>query len=156
MQRQALVAGAASPGRGRGHLADERGRRHLAAGHAINRVVDEEDADVLAAIGGMHDLRSADGREIAIALVGHDDGLGMRALERGGRRGSASVGDLHVAHIEVVVGEDRAADRTHQDGAVLQAKFGERFGDQLVDDSVSAARAVMRLLLQFSLAFVAT
>ncbi len=103
----------------------------------------------------MHDLGGADGRQIAIALVRHDDGFGMRALERGGRRRGPSVGYLHVAHVEVVVGEYRAANRTHQDCAVLQAEVGERFGDQLVDDSVSAAGAVVRLLLQFSLAFVA-
>ena len=155
MQRQAFVAGAASPGRSRGHLADQRGRRHLSAGHAVDRVVDEEHADVLAAIGGVHDFRGADGRQVAVALVCHHDGLGMRTLQRGRCGGRASVRHLHVAHVEVVVGEDRAAHRTHQDGAVLKTEIGERFGDQLMDDAVSAARAVMRLLLKFPFAFVA-
>ena len=152
MQRQTLVAGPASPGRRCAHLTHQRRGRHLPAGHAVNGVVDEEHADVLAAIGGMDDLRRADGREVAIALVRHDNGLGMRALERSRRRGSASVRHLHIAHVEVVVGEDRAAHGTHQDGAVLQAKFSERFGDQLVRDAVSAARAIVGLLLQFAFA----
>ena len=33
-----------------GDLADQRRRRHLAAGHAVDRVVDEDDGDVLAAL----------------------------------------------------------------------------------------------------------
>src|SRR5271166_4931094 len=78
----------------------------------------------------------------------------MCALQRGCRSGRASVRYLHVAHVEVVVGEYRAADGADQDRAVLQTKFSERFGDQLVCDAVSAARAVVGLLLQFALAFV--
>ena len=38
--------------------------------------------------------------------------------------------------------------------AVLKTKIGERFGDQLMGDAVSAARAVMGLLLKLTFAFV--
>ena len=56
----------------------------------------------------------------------------MRALQRRRSRRRAAVRNLHVADIEVVVGEDRAAHRTHQDGAVLQAELGQRFSNELV------------------------
>ena len=49
----------------RRHLARQRGRRHLAAGHAVDRVVDEDDGDLLAAVGRVQDLvpcRSTPGR----------------------------------------------------------------------------------------------
>ena len=61
--------------------------------------------------------------------------------------GRAPVRGLHVADVEVVVGKHRAADRADEDGAILQAQFFDRFGDQLVRDAVAAARAVVRLLL---------
>ncbi len=61
---------------------------------------------------------------------------------------------LHIADVEIVVSEYRAAHRADQNGAVLHAEFGKRFGNQFVGDAVSATRAVMRLLLQFGLAIV--
>ena len=60
---------------------------------------------------------------------------------------------LHVADIEVVIGKHRAADGAHQDCAVLQAELGQRLGNQLVHDAVSAAGTVVGLLLQLRLAF---
>ena len=61
---------------------------------------------------------------------------------------------LHVADIEVVVSEDRAAHRADQDGAVLYAEFVDGARDQLVHHAVAAAGAVVRLVLQLRLAFV--
>jgi len=49
------------------------------------------------------------------------------------------VGDLNVAGIEVVVGEDGAADGADEDATVLNAEFVDGLGDQLVDNAVSAA-----------------
>ena len=123
VQRKAFVPGTASPRRGGALLADERGGRHLPARHAIDGIVHEEDGDLFAAIGGVHDFGGADRREVAVSLIGDHDLVGTGALDGGGAGGRASVGDLHIAHIEIVIGEHRAADRADEDGAVLQAEF---------------------------------
>ena len=70
-----------------------------------------------------------------------------RALDPGGDGGGASVRGLHVADVEVVVGKHGAADGADKDGIVLQPEVFDGFGDQLVDDAVPAARAVVRLVL---------
>ena len=92
-------------------MADQRGGRHLPAGHAIDRIVDEEDADFFSAIGGVHDFRRADRGQVSIALIGDHDLVRTGPLQAGGRGGSAAVRNLHVAHVEIVVGENRAAHR---------------------------------------------
>ncbi len=102
-------------------MTDERGRSHLASGHAIYRIVHEDNGDVLSAVGGVNDLRRADGGEVAVALVTDDHGFGVGALESRCYGGSASVGGLHVTGIEVVVGKYRAADGTDKNGAILYA-----------------------------------
>ena len=136
-------------------MSEQRGRSHLSACHAVDRVVDEEDGDFFAAVGGVDDFGSADGGEVTVALVGDDDLVGTGALDPGCAGGGAAMGELHIANIEIVVGEDGAADRADEDGFVLQAEVGEGFRDQLVDDAVSTARTVVRLVVQFVLAFVA-
>src|ERR1051326_2332513 len=69
VHREAFVTGAASPRRSRALLPDQRGRRHLAACHAIDRIVNEEHADLLAAIRGMQDFRSPNRCQVAVALI---------------------------------------------------------------------------------------
>jgi hypothetical protein len=83
----------------------------LPAGHAVDGVVDKEDGDVLAAVGGMDDLAHADAGEVAVALVGDDDGIVADAADGRGHRRGAAVGALDVADVEIVVGKDRAAHR---------------------------------------------
>src|SRR3974390_33273 len=152
VQGQAFVAGAASPGRGRAVLPGQRRGGRLAARHAVDGVVDEEHADVLAAVGGVNDLRRADGREVSVTLVGHHDAVRVRALQCRSYCGGAAVCGLNVADIKVVVGEHRANDGAYEYSAVLQAQFGQRLGDELVRYTVSASGAIVGLLLQFRLA----
>ncbi len=151
MEGRALVELFAAEGRGGGLLAEGGGGSHLSAGHAIDAVVDEDDGDGLAAVGGVDDLGGADGGEIAIALIADDDAAGTAALDGGGDCGTASVGDLHVADVEIVIGEDGTADGADEDGAVLNGEFVDGFGEELVYYAVSAAGTVVRLLLEFAL-----
>src|ERR1019366_8698129 len=89
-----------------------------------------------------------------VSLIGDDDLIGTGALDAGGAGRSTAVRELHIADVEVVIREDRAADGANEDRLVLQAQLLERFGDQLVGDAVPAAGAVMSLLLQIALALV--
>ena len=154
VQREAFVRGTASPWRRGAALADEGRRGHLAACHAVDRVIHEEHGNLLAAVGGVNNFRGADGSEVAVTLVGNDNLVRTGALDARGAGWGASVRNLHVADVEIVVGEDGAANRADENGLVLEAKILERFGDQLVGDAVSAARAVVRLALEVALAFV--
>ena len=154
VQREAFVDGTASPGRSGALLADQGRGRHLAAGHAVDGVVDEEDGDLFAAVGGVDDFGGADGGEIAVSLIGDDDAVGTGALDAGGRGGGAAVRDLHIAHVKIVIGENGAADGTDEDSSILQAEFLQCLGNQLVGDAVAAAGAVMGLVLEFRLALV--
>src|SRR6516162_8496416 len=151
MQRETFVEGTASPGRGGAALSDERSRSHLAAGHAVDCVVDEEDGDLLAAIRGVHDFGGGDGGKVTVALIGNDDFVGAGAFEPGGRGGSASVGDLHVANIEVVVGKHRTPDRADENGLILQFQVFNGLRDQLVNNPVAASGTVVRLMLEVGL-----
>ena len=147
MQRETFVGGPASPGRGGTVLANERGGSHLAARHSVDGVVHEEDADFFAAICGVNDFRGADGGEIAITLIADDHALRIGALDGCGNSRSAAMSGLHVAEIKIVVSEDGTADGTDENGAVLTAEIGDGFGDELVNDAVAAAGAIMGLVL---------
>src|ERR1039458_8889201 len=140
---------------GGGLLAKRRSGGHLAAGHAVDTVVDEDYGDGLAAVGGVNDLRGADGRQIAIALVADYDGIRAAALHSRRHGGRASVRHLDVADVEIVISKYRAAHRADQHGAVLYSQIVERLGQQLVHDAVPATGAVVRLVLQLGFAFEA-
>ena len=100
---------------------DQRGgRSHLAAGHAVNSIVDENGADVLAAVCSMDDLSSTDGSEVAVALVGEYEGiLADNALCAGCNCGCAAVcGFVHIA-VKVIICKYGAADRCYADDLTL-------------------------------------
>ena len=64
-------------------------RRHLAARHAVDCVVDEDCSDLLSAHRGMDDLRRSDGDKVAVTLIGEYREVGMHALDAGCDRGRA-------------------------------------------------------------------
>ena len=107
-------------GRGGRLLAGQRGGRHLAAGHAVDGIVDEDDGDILAAAGGVHDLGHADRGQVAVALVGEDDPVGQDALDAGGHGRGAAVRGFDEIGVEIVVGKNRAAHRRNADGFLAQ------------------------------------
>ena len=119
--------------RGGGPLAEERRRGHLAAGHAVDAVVDEDRGDALPTGRGMDDLRRPDGGQVAVALVSEDEGLRPDAADARGHGRGAAVRRLDEVHVEVVVGEDRATDRGHGDGVGRQVQLGHHLGQEAVD-----------------------
>ena len=134
----------AAVGGGLRDLSRQARRGHLAAGHAVDGVVDENHGDVFASGGGADGLAQADGGKVAVALIGEDDVVGQRPLHACGDRGGAAVGGLdHVAG-EVVRGEPGAADRRDADGPALDAQLVDALGDEAVDDAVRTAGAVVQ------------
>ena len=103
----------------------------------------------------MDDLGSADGGQVAVTLIGKDDGARVgRAADAGGDGGRSAVGSLvHVA-VEVVVGKDGAADRRNADGAVEDVHLVERLRHELMDDAVGTAGAVMQLGVRQAVGFL--
>ena len=75
VDRKTRLPGIPSGGRSAGLFADKGGRRHLAAGHPVDRVVDEKNCHLLAPVGGVEGFRQTDGSQIAVPLVGEDDGV---------------------------------------------------------------------------------
>ena len=96
----------------------------------------------------MYDLGGADCRQVAVSLIGNDDLVRAGSLDSRGRSRRAAVRNLHIANIKIVVGKHRAADRTHENRLVLQPQFLQRFRDQFVSHSVSAAGTVVGLVLE--------
>ena len=137
------MVGDVPPPRARGGLlARQRGRGHLAAGHAVDAVVHEDRGEALAACRRVDDLGGADGGEVAVALVGEHDLVGPVALDAGRDRGRAPVRRLDRVEPQVVVGEHRAADGADEQGPAADAQLLEHLGQEPVDDAVPAAGAV--------------
>ena len=61
---------------------------------------------------------------------------------------------LHIADVEVVIREHRAANGADEDGAILQAHLFQGFRNQLVSHAVAAARTIMGLLLEIAFTIV--
>ena len=115
-------------------------RGHLTTGHAVDRVVDEDDGDVLTARCGMHRLGRADGRKVTIALIGEDDVIRQHALDARRHRRRASMGGLDHIATEEVVAHDRAANGRHTDGLALDAELIDGLGDKAMHDAMGATR----------------
>ena len=124
-------------------LAHQRGGCHLSASHPVDRVVDEEHRQAFASIRRLQGFVEADGRQVAIALVGEYDGFVAGTADAGAHCRSTAVGYLDVAAVEVVVGEDGTADRTDHHRSFLDAQVDEGLRDQLVQHPMAAAGAVM-------------
>ena len=137
----AFVAGhVAAAGAGGGLLAQQGGGGHLAAGHAVDGVVDEDAGDELAAVGRVDGLGQTDGAHVAVALIGEDNAFGAGA---GGHGAGTAVGGFEAVHVEVVVSEGGAAHGGHQDGPVGHAQLVQHLAHQAVGDAVVAAGAVV-------------
>ena len=148
--RVAVGLDVAPVGAGGRDLPGQRGGRHLAAGHAVVRVVDEEHGHAFAAVRRLDELVEADGGEVAVALIADDVGLGVRPSRAGADRGSAAVRHRDRAEVEVVVREDRAPDRHDEVSILLDAVVLDRLGDEFMEYAVAAAGAVMHVGLDRS------
>ena len=84
--------------------------RGLAAGHAVDEVVDADDGQVHVAAGGVDEVVAADGDQVAVA--GEDDDLQLRVgqLQPGGKGDGAAVGRVERVELQVAGDAAGAAD----------------------------------------------
>jgi len=147
IDREAFELGPAAKGGGCRDLANQGGRGHLARGHAINGIVDEECADLFAAGRSMDDLGGTDGSQVTIALVGEDQIVRVDTLDAGGNSRSPAMGRLdHVTGkiLVIVVG---ATDWRDTDCRIQNAHLDHDLGDQAMDDAMRTAGTIMERLV---------
>ena len=114
----------------------QRGGSHLAAGHAIDGVVDEDDGDVLTAVQRVDGLGGADTSQVAVALVGEDKMVGPQTLDGRGDGGCAAVGGFLPVDVNILVCEDGTAHGRYADGLLLNAHLFDNLCNELVHDAV--------------------
>src|SRR5690606_29273592 len=118
------------------------GRGHLPTGHAIDRIIDEDDTDVFTAVGGVKTFGNADGGKVSVPLIGKNDAVGKTAFDGGCHGRAASVERFNHIHVKVIISQYGTSRRRNADGDAANAHFIDHFGDKPVYDTVAAAGAI--------------
>ena len=126
------------------NLSGKRCGSHLAARHSVDRVVNEDNGDILTSGSRMNGLTGTDRREVAVALVCEYDILGLCALYAGRNRLSASVRGLYHITCEIIITEYRASYRCNAYCPALDAQFVYCFGNEAVNNTVCTSGAIMK------------
>ena len=141
--RVAFVVEIPAVGAGGGGLPQHGGGGHLAPGHAVNGIVDEDDGDPLSPVGTVQAFGNADRGQVAVALIGEYEIIRAGPFDAGGHRRGPAMGGFTDVHVKIIIHEDRAADRGGADGLFPEVVGIDTFRHQAVDDPVMAAGAEM-------------
>ncbi len=106
-------------GGGGGASAEGCGRAVLAAGHAVNGIVDHQGSDADVAPGGVDEVVPADRQGVAVAHDGDHFHVGSGDLQTGGKGQGAAVGGVQGVEVHVDGHARRAADAGHQGHIVV-------------------------------------
>ena len=117
---------------GGGTLTQKRGRGHLSPSHAVNGIVNKNRGYVFAPVGCVDGLGGPDGRQVTVTLVGEDKPVRAYPFDTGSHGLSPPVGGLNHVEIEVIVSQDRTADRRNPNGLFSQTPFIQAFSHQPV------------------------
>jgi hypothetical protein len=117
---------------------------HLAPSHAVDGIIDENDGNVLASAGSVNNLGHPDRSQVAVALIGEDNAVGVHPLDARGHSWGTAVGGFGEVKIQVVIGKHGTADRRHANGSFAHAQFVHHFGHQAVGHAMGASRAIVR------------
>ena len=142
-ERVTVEVDASAVGCGGGFLSEQSGRSHLTAGHAVDGIVDENNGDVLATIGGMNGFASAYGSQVAVALVGKHQFVGLQALDGCSHGRCASVSSFRHIDVDIVISKHGTTHRSHTNGIFGSAHFFDYFAHYLVHGAVAATGAVV-------------
>ena len=92
----------------------------------------------------MNDLSGTDGCEVAVTLIGEYDPVGIGTLYACSDSGSAAVSRFYAVKVEILITEYCAADGNDGNGAILNAKLFNDLGYEPMNDTMTAAGAVMQ------------
>ena len=123
--------------------AHQGGRSHLSTRHTIDGVVDEDHGDVLTTIQCVDGLTSTDTSHIAVTLISEDELVRPKALDSGSTSWCTSVTGFNPIDIHIAVGEHGTTDRADGDGVFLHTHLFDDFGNELVNHTMTATRAVV-------------
>lgn len=125
--------------RGRGPRPVRRGGGILAAGHAVNIVVDDDGREVQVAPGGVDKMVAADGGGVAVAHDHDHLELGVGQFDAGGEGQRPAMGGVECIEIHVHAQPPGAADPRHQDNVVFPKPGAVDGPDQRPQDNAVAA-----------------
>ena len=97
-----------------------------------------------AAVCSVNDFSRADGSKVAVTLICENNIVGVGALNTGCSGGRSSVCCLDGVEIEVFISEYCAADGNDCDCAILNAELVNNFRNEPVNDTMTAAGAIMK------------
>ena len=130
--------------RGRRSLHTQQGSRsHLTAGHTVDRVVDIDSNDALATRSSVNRFARTDCGQVAVALIREHHALGTNALHGRSHGASTAVCSLNPVHVNIFIGKYRTAHRRNGDRVTLEPHLFNNLGNQLVNRTVAATRAVV-------------
>ena len=141
MHGVAVLPGITPLRRGGGLHAHQRGGGQLSAGHAVDTVVYKDHGDILTPVGGGHGLSQTDGGQVAVALIGEHQRVGVAAFGAGGHGAGPPVGSKQIIVGEVSHAQTAAA---YADGAgalVQHIHLLQHLADELEEGAVHTAGA---------------
>ncbi len=119
---------AAVGGRG-GEGAGGRGGRELAAGHAVDVVVEHDHGEVDVPAGGVDQVVAADGGAVAVAGDDDDGELGLGHLDARGEGDGPAMGGVQGVVVHIAGGPGGAADTGDDDHLVaVKPQVGDGLG----------------------------
>ena len=120
----------------------------MSAGHSVYTVVDKYDGYILAAISSVNGFGRSNGGQIAVTLIGEDQTVRMQALCRSSYGTSTAVSRLNPIHIDIIIRENRTTDRRNSNRFSFHAHLIDHLGNQLMNRTVTATRAVVHHVLR--------
>ncbi len=135
--------GIPTPGSGGSFLTNKRSGRHLPACHSINSVIDKNDRQVFSTVCGVDRLAGSDCRQISVSLIGKNNILRTDSLYSRSHSQRPSVGSLTAVKIPIIISKHSATYRRNCNNLISNIQFIHNLGNQPMDNSVAAARAIM-------------
>jgi len=125
-------------------LIEHGGRSHLPTGHAIDGVVYEDDGDIFTPVGGVKTFGNADGGKVSVTLIRKNDTIGKTAFNGCCHSRAPSMERFDHIHVKVIVSQYGASSRGNANRNASNTHLVNDFGDEPVDNTVTAAWTIVK------------
>ncbi len=95
----------------------------------------------------MNGLGSTDSGEVAVALIGEHEIVGIEARHCSSHSRRTAMSRLHPVDINIIICKNGASHRSYAHGFIGSTHFGEHLGNEAVNHTVAAARTVVCIIL---------